>query len=159
MKNLFVILVAFSFALIIGCQESLLNEPENSLEKKSFDVNKNVIPLCCQVNDPFAGICAINGYVAYNHKIVNRTMNPLGVREVALHLELEASLCSPLGMPHLEWKAKGTSDDIIHVSEDGMALLEKSYNITNRKDVALLIRYLVTTDGVGVNSVSLVEIE
>ena len=161
MKNLLVILVIISFALIVGCQEGIVNEPENSLEKTSIDVNhyNNVIPLCCQVNDPFAGICGLNGYVTYIHKIINRAMNPRGLKEVSLHLELQASLCSSLGMVHPEWKMKGMSDDIIHVSEDGIALLEKSYNISNRKDVVLLVRYLVSTNGVGVAGVSIVEIE
>ncbi|MEJ2105369.1 MAG: hypothetical protein P8X47_12460 [Ignavibacteriaceae bacterium] len=161
MKNLFVIIVAFSFALIVGCQEGMINEPANSLEKRIIDVNQNnnVIPLCCQLNDPFAGICGLNGSVSYKHKVIDRTMNPRGLKEVALHLELQATLCSSLGMIHPEWKIKGISDDNINVSEDGMALLDKSYEITNRKDVVLLVRYLVTTDGIGVSGVSLVEIE
>ena len=161
MKNLFVILVVISFALIIGCQEGMVNQPETSLEKTSIVVNhnNNVIPLCCQIIDPFAGMCGVNGSVAYKHKIINRAMNPIGLKEVSLHLELQASLCSMLGMVHPEWIIKGISDDIISVSEDGVALLEKSYDISNRKDVVLLVRYLVTTDGVGVSEVSLVEIE
>ena len=161
MKNLFVIIVAFLFAIIVGCQEGMLNEPGNSLEKTIIDVNQNnnVIPLCCQLNDPFAGICGLNGCVTYKHKIVNRTINSKGLKEVALHLELEASLCSRFGMVHPQWNIKGMSDDIIQVSEEGVVLLEKSYNISNRNDIVLLVRYLVTTEGVGVSGVSIVEIE
>lgn len=159
MKKIFVALVALSLALIIGCQENFLNEPEYSLDKKSSDVRKDILNICCRVQDPFAGGCNVNGCVTYVHKIINRAMNPTGLFEISLHLQMDSELCSPLGLLHLEWKIKAKSDDIIYVSEDGIALVEKSYKITNRDDVLLLVRYLVTTDGVRISDVNLAEIE
>jgi len=38
-------------------------------------------------------------------------------------------------------------------------LVEKSYWITNRTDVVLLVQYLVTTDGIGISGVSLAPLE
>ena len=159
MKNLFVTLVAVLLALIIGCQENFMNEPGYSVEKKSDNVKKNVINICCQVQDPFAGGCTVNGCVTYVHKIINRAMNPTGLYEVSLQLQMDSELCSPLGLLHLEWKIKAKSDNKIYVSEDGIALVEKSYKITNRDDVVLLVRYIVTTDGVRISGVNLAEIE
>ena len=159
MKKIFVALVALSLALIIGCQENLLNEPATSLEKKKYDVLKDVINICCRVQDPFSGGCTLNGCVTYVHQIINRAMNPSGLYEVSLHLEMDSELCSPIGMVHLEWRINAKSDDIIYVSEDGIALVEKSYKITNREDVLLVVRYIVTTDGVQISGVNLAQIE
>jgi hypothetical protein len=159
MKTLLVTLVAFLFALIIGCQESLVNEPTASLEKKRGSGEKDILKICCQVKDPLTGMCNVNGCIIYSHQIVTRSMNPTGLVEVQLYLEMDSELCDPLGMFHLEWKAKGRSEDIVFVSEEGIAMVEKSYRISNRDDAVLLVRYMVTTDGVGISRVILAEIE
>ena len=159
MKNLFVILVTFSLVLIIGCQESFLNEPNTSLEKKSDPVNNGFIKICCEVQDPCSGVCNLNGSVIYAHQVVNRTMNPSGLFEIALQLEINAKLCDKLGSVHLDWNIKGKSNDIIHVSEEGIVLVDKSYRISNRDDVVMLVKYLVTTDGVGISNIKLAEID
>lgn len=164
MKTFFVTLVAFSVALIIGCRESLINEPETSLLKKdeistSTANTTNSIKICCEVRDPRYGSCNLNGCVKYVHQIINRTMNPIGLNEILLRLHMDSKLCDKLGMVHLEWRAEGRSNDIVYVSEEGILLVEKTYWITNRNDVVLLVRYMVTTDGVGISSVNLVPLE
>jgi hypothetical protein len=159
MKTFFVTLVAFSLALIIGCGENMLNEPQTSLEKKTDSINKNTIKICCEVRDPEYGSCNLNGCVNYVHQIINRAMNPIGLYEISLRLQMDSKLCDKLGMLHLEWRAEGRSNDIVYVSEEGILLVEKTYWITNRNDVVLLVRYMVTTDGVGISSVNLVPLE
>jgi hypothetical protein len=164
MKTFFITLVAFSLALIIGCQENLINEPENSLLKKA-EINTattrttSSLKICCEVRDPEYGSCNLNGCVNYVHQIINRAMNPIGLNEISLNLEMDSKLCDKLGMMHLEWRIQGKSNDIVHVSEEGILLVEKTYWITNRNDVVLLVRYMVTTDGVGISSVNLVPLE
>jgi len=159
MKTLLVTFVAFLLALIIGCQESFVNEPTSSLDKEKSSVEKDVLKICCEVKDPLTGFCNVNGCVIFTHQIVTRAMNPTGLVEVQLYLEMDSDLCDPLGMVHLEWKATGRSEDIVFVSEEGIAFVEKSYPITNRADVVLLVRYMVTTDGIGISRVSMAEIE
>jgi hypothetical protein len=159
MKTILLTFVAFLLALIVGCQESFVNEPTNSLGKANNSVKKDVLKICCEVKDPLTGICNVNGSVIFTHQIVTRSMNPTGLLEVQLYLEMDSDLCDPLGMVHLEWKSKGRSEDIVYVSEEGIAFVEKSYPITNRPDVVLLVRYMVTTDGVGISQISLAEIE
>ena len=164
MKTFFVTLAAFLLALIIGCRESLINEPETSLLKKdeisaSTTTTTNSIKICCEVRDPQYGSCNLNGCVKYVHQIINRTMNPIGLNEISLRLHMDSKLCDKLGMVHLEWRAEGRSNDIVYVSEEGILLVEKTYWITNRNDVVLLVRYMVTTDGVGISSVNLVPLE
>lgn len=161
MKTFFVILIAFSLALLIGCQESILNEPEPeiSLDKTATDINNNMIKLCCQVQDPLSGTCNLNGCVTYVHQVINRGMNPLSSKVIALHLNINACLNDIAGSANLQWRIEGRSYDLVSVSEEGILLLDKTYNITDRNDVVLYVQYLITTDGVGISSITLVQIE
>jgi hypothetical protein len=161
MKTFFVTLAAISLALIIGCQENMLNEPgpEISLDKTATDTNRNMLKLCCQVQDPLSGTCNLNGSVTYVHQVINRAMNPLSSKVIALHLNINASLNDIAGIANLEWRIEGRSYDLVSVSEEGILLLDKTYSITNRNDVVLLVQYLVTTDGVGISGVTIVPIE
>ena len=164
MKTIFLILVVLSLSLIIGCQENMIDEPETSLFKKdeistSTITSTNSIKICCEVRDPQYGSCNLNGRVKYVHQVINRAMNPLGLSEISLKLDMDSKLCDRLGMVHLEWRVKGKSNDIVYVSEEGILFVEKTYWITHRNDVVLLVRYMVTTDGVGISSVNLVPLE
>ena len=159
MKTLSLILIAFFIAIFSGCQENQINQPEISqINKDSLPV-KNTIKICCEVRDPNYGICNLNGYVNYTHEVINRTMNPIGLWEISLKFHMSSKLCDKLGMVHLEWRIENRSEEIVYVSEEGILLLEKMYSITNRSDVVLLVRYLVTTIGVGLANVNLVRLE
>ena len=83
----------------------------------------------------------------------------MGLYEISLNLEMDSKLCDKLGMVHLEWRIQGKSNDIVYVSEEGILLVEKTYWITNRNNVVLLVKYLVTTNGVGIASVDLIPVE
>ena len=158
MKKFFLTFVVFSLALLIGCQENLINEPETtSLNKKGETVTKDVIKICCAVQDPISGQCNLNGEVGYTHSIINRYMNPLGLYEVALHLEMDSELCDVLGPIHLEWRVQGISDDIVLASDEGI-VVQKDYDITNRQDVQLCVNYLVTKEKVGITNIWIQEI-
>ena len=161
MKTFFVTLAVVSLALIIGCQDNLLIEPgpEISLDKTANDADKNMIKLCCQVQDPLSGTCNLNGCITYVHQVINRGMNPLSSKVISLHLNINASLNDLDGIADLKWRIEGRSYDLVSVSEEGILLLDKTYNITNRNDVVLYVQYMITTDGVGVSSVTLVQIE
>lgn len=159
MKNLFISLVTFSLALIIGCGENLFNEPDTSVIKKDSFSDLKFIKIYCELKDPGAGTSDLSGHVAYNHKVMNRAQNPLDLAEISLHLEMDSKLQDKFGVTHLEWRIQGRSDDIVYVSEEGILLIEKTYPITNRKDVVLLVRYMVTTDGVGISGLMLIELE
>ena len=160
MKTFFVTLAAFSLALIIGCQESMLNEPDQVLLKdKDNLLTTNTIKLKYDLRDPLYGTCNLFGKVSYTFQIINRAMNPIGLSEISIHIVMDSELDDKLGMMHLEWRIQGRSDDIVYVSEDGILLIEKCYTITNRSDVVLLVKYLVTTNGIGISSVILAPLE
>ena len=159
MKNLIVIAVSLSLALMIGCQENLINEPETSSLMKDKRPEVSRIKICCEVKDPEYGICRLNGCVDYTYTIITNKMVPRKITEISLNIYMNSVLCDKLGMVHLEWRAEGRSNEIVSVSEEGILLLEKTYSITNRPDVVLLVQYLVTTNGVGIANVNVVPLE
>ncbi len=159
MKTFFVTLVAFSLALIIGCQENLINEPaETMLKQKDNLVNSNTIKISYEIRDPLYGMSTLTGKVTYIHQVINQPMGPIGFNRVSIQINMDSEL-NNLGMMPLKWRIQGRSYDVISVSEEGIVLIEKSYLITNRTDVVLLVQYLVTTNGVGISGVSLAPLE
>ena len=159
MKTLFITLVAFSLALIIGCQENMLNEPSETMLQKDKLVNTNIINVNYEVRDPLYGTSKLTGQVTYTHQVINQPMGPIGFKRISLQLSMDSELENLLGMSPLKWSVRGKSQDVVTVSEEGILLIEKSYWITNRTDVVLLVQYLVTTDGVGISGVSLAPLE
>ena len=160
MKTFFVTLVAFSLALIIGCQENLINEPaETMLKQKDNLVNSNTIKISYEIRDPLYGMSTLTGKVTYIHQVINQPMGPIGFNRVSIQINMDSELKNLLGMMPLKWRIQGRSNDVVSVSEEGILLIEKSYLITNRTDVVLLVQYLVTTNGVGISGVSLAPLE
>lgn len=166
MKNFFLIPAVFVLALIIGCQDNIVNEPTEVLLKgeKPADISSpattsNTIKLNHELKDPAFGSSKLTGRVTFEHKLITGSMSPVGLKRVALHIYINSVLDDMFGMSHMEWRVEDRSDDGFYLSEEGIYLLEKSYRITNRYDVVLLVQYLVTTDGVGISRVSLAEIE
>jgi hypothetical protein len=166
MKNLFITLAMFLLVITIGCQENMLNEPANTLMKdKGNDLTSdvaettNILKLKYNLRGPEGSTFTLQGRVTYTHSVVTRAMDPLSSKMIALHIYINASLIDIVGMAHLDWRIEGRSDDLVSVSEDGILLLEKTYSITNRNDVVLLVKYLVTTNGVGIADVRLVQLE
>jgi hypothetical protein len=160
MKKLLFSLVVFSVLFVLGCEENLINEPADALLKQKDNLaSGRTIILNYELQDPSYGYSRLSGSVSYVHQIINRAMNPMGLYEISLHIEMNSELYDLLGMMHLEWQIHGRSDDIVYVSEDGILLIEKTYQITNRSDVVLIVQYLVTTNGVGISNVSLVPLE
>lgn len=159
MKTLILAFIAFALIIFSACQEEVINQPETAQILKSKQPVTNSMKICCEVRDPKYGICNLNGCVEYTHELIRNAMYPRAVYMVSVKLYMNSILCDKLGMVHLEWRAEDKSEDIVYVSEEGIALLEKSYSITNRSDVVLLVRYLVTTNGIGIADTKIVRLE
>ena len=156
MKKFFVTLVSVTFFLILGCQENPITEPIQSLTKKGELKNEETINICCVVVDPAGGNCQVIGEVNYTHQASQ--VQP-GLYEVTLSLNMNSRLCS-LDNPSLtQWTIAGQSVDEFNVSEEGIYVMQKAYLIENRTDVILIVEYLVTIDGVGINNLWLQEID
>src|SRR3972149_9556831 len=118
MKTFFVTLVAFSLALIIGCQENLINEPaETLLKQKDNLVNSNTIKINYEIRDPLYGMSTLTGQVTYIHQIINQPMGPIGFNRVSIQINMDSELKNLLGMMPLKWRIQGRSYDVVSVSE------------------------------------------
>jgi hypothetical protein len=160
MKTIFLTLAAFSLVLIIGCQENTINEPANVLMKDSETLySSNMIKVNYDLKDPISGISTISGRVTYSLQLVDEGMGPRASRQFIVQINMDSKLEDKFGMMHMEWRVEGRSEDVLYVSEDGILLLQKSYPITNRTDVVVLVTYLVTTDGIGISSLVLAPLE
>ena len=165
MKKAFFISAAILLAIFFAaCQENMINEPVDVLQKLDIKsaspmTTSSTIKLNQDLQDPVSGTSRLTGRVTYNIEVMNESMSPVGLTQISLHLYINSKLDDLFGMSHMEWKAEGRSDEVFFLSEEGIKLLEKSYSITNRTDVVLLIQYLVTSEGVGISKVSLAEIE
>jgi len=156
MKKFFVTLVAVTFLFLIGCQENPVTAPDQSLNKQGNSTIEEIINLCCPLEDPAGGNCQLTGEVSYIQQV---SQVQVGLYEVTLELNMNAQLCS-LDNPTLtQWAIAGQSMDEFSVSEEGIYVLEKGYLISNRTDVLLIVDYLVTTEGVGITNLWLMEID
>ena len=160
MKNLIISLAAASVLFVIGCQENMINEPaETMLKQKDNLVNTNTVKINYEIRDPLYGMSTLTGKVTYVHQVISQPMGPIGFNRVSIQINMDSELKNLLGMMPLKWRIQGRSNDVVSVSEEGILLIEKSYLITNRTDVVLLVQYLVTTNGVGISGVSLAPLE
>lgn len=153
MKKLLLTIVIFSVLLIIGCQENSITEPVVKLEKAGNTITQDTLQLNFIIEDPLTGSIELRGEVLYTHELFNTNDRFDNQFLVSVSIEFDSELIDKLGMMHPDWNSKGQSKDSIYVSEEGIYILEKTYGITNRVDVVLIVQYLVSTEGVGVPNV------
>ncbi len=161
MKKLFLTTVVFSVLFIIGCQENSITDPIGDIDQK--EVNKSDDPSVHQGTITLEGMLEIPnqsnsylriiGQIGYVHRIVLvDPIPPAHQQYVSLRLNVNADLDDPSSPTDPTWTITSDSEDIFYVSEEGIYLLEKTYTIQGREDgMVLVCRFLVTTDGVGLN--------
>lgn len=158
MKKLLMIVMFIEYFLISGCSENNISQPELKIIKPHITTIKDNIPICYPLNDPLSGACNVIGSVIYLHQILSCPGNERGVYVIQINLEMNSEICSMFGMMHPAWSIAGNSEDIIYVSEEGIEILEKTYQICNRTDILLLVKYLITTEGTGIAEISIKEL-
>lgn len=159
MKNFFSLIGILGLMFFCACQENNISDPLANLTKLSTEITRGRIPICCEICDPQSGVCRVNGCVEYTHQIVPTLANSDGLYTILLNLEMVARLCDRCMMMHPEWTIKDKSEEIVTVSEEGIALVTKNYEITNRFDVLLKVTYLVTTEGAGIAEMMIVPLQ
>jgi hypothetical protein len=159
MKKFFLTFVSFLVLLFIGCQESSITEPTQSLTKRGNLSTKESINLSWTLSDPAGGSCQLTGEVNYLHQIVSDQAEEDGLYLISLTLEMNSILCRLDGPATTPWSIEGQSVDEFYVSEEGIYILGKVYGIENRMDIVLVVQYLVTTEGVGIPNLWLQEID
>jgi hypothetical protein len=166
MKNLILTLVAFSVLLLMSCQENSITDPIQNTELQKTDapsVTTGTILLEGMLQDPHPVMNSyyfINGEIQYEHTL--QYLDPIPPNPqytVSLNLSVAANLtyfCT-VCTPEFDEVSAGTvsdeTSDNFYVSEEGIYLLEKTFVIQGRDDgMALVCRFMITTDGVGLNA-------
>ena len=156
MKNLFVSLAAVSVLFFIGCQENSITDPiANELVNKNQTTGETftsgVIPLegILVVPGGFQSYYDIQGQINYTHELVFLDPAPPAPQYyIDLNLSTGAVLTDGLNTFTISF----ASQDNIYVSDDGISMLEKSFPVLGRTDgMVLVCRFMITTDGIGLN--------
>ena len=154
-------LIVFSVVFVIGCQENSITDPVSTESINKSQIREGIfsrgtIPLEGILVQPggFNSNLSIKGQIEFTHKLVipdqDSSEPPYNV---SLNLSVNAILTNselPIGF---KWHISENTRDNFYVSEDGIYILEKSFPVLDRKDgLVLVCRFLVTTDGIGLNA-------
>lgn len=152
-SSTFVIAVLATVALL-GCEEATLTDPpattqdqHNLMQKPDVQTAKpaprpEIIQFTTTVKDPTRGsgpFIAIQGQVAYRMLQKERPGNNFELR-----LQVDAEL-TPTDKDVTSWRVYHQSIDLVSVSEEGVAWLNKVYRVGGAKDGLLLgLRFQIT---------------
>jgi hypothetical protein len=167
MKKLFLTSVVFS-VLFIGCQENSITDPIANIDQKEVNksddpsVHQGTITLEAMLADPnpvMNSYYIVSGEIQYQHSLVLLDPIPPNPQySVDLNFSVTAdftdfcTVCEPQSSDFSGGTISIETNDNVFVSVDGIYLLEKSFPIQGREDGMFLVcRFLVTTDGVGLN--------
>ena len=168
MKKFFLTTVVFSVLVITGCQENSITDPIGDIDQKEVNksddpsVHQGTITLEGMLTDPHPVMNSyyiVSGEIQYQHSLVILDPIPPSPQYViALDLSVTAeftnfcTVCEPQTSEFSDGTISLETNDNIYVSDDGISLLEKTFPIQGREDgMVLVCRFLVTTDGVGLN--------
>ena len=152
--------------MLVGCQENKDTNPVSyeSLNKNlppQNEVTRGKIQLDNILVDPGLGnnYYQIKGKINFTDEYFKNQHNLNAVKyDINLRLEIDASLLS-LSSENGEfssWNISKESIDKIYVPKEGFIILEKEYQVNGRgNNLTLVCKYLVTTDGVGLESIKL----
>ena len=159
MKNLFLPITVFSVLLLLSCQENSLTDPVimdpvNKSQSQNGNISQGTFTLDGILLNPanvFNSYFTIEGRIDYIHELVLLDpLPPAPQSYVNLNLVVNAVLIDTDLPGHNTWIIGVESDDMLYVSEEGIYVLEKSFPAQGREDgLALVCRFLVSTDGVG----------
>ncbi len=158
MKNLLLTFVTFSVLLLIGCQENSIVDPiqDNQLQKTNDpSVTSGTIVLGDLLVLPggFQTYYTIEGQIDYTHELfLLDPIPPAPQYYIEVNLSIRAKLSDGIDKLYIST----SSTDKIYVSEEGIVILEKVYPVLGGNSGLLFIcRFLVTTDGLGLNEMFL----
>jgi hypothetical protein len=159
MKNLLLTLAALFGLLLIGCQENSITDPiQNTGLQKTDDptVTSGTMALegTLEIPNQPNSYLSINGQADYIHELfLVDPIPPAPQYYVNLSLNVYAELFELFSPSDPIWTISNQTDDIFYVSEEGIYMLEKTFEIIGRNDeMVLKCRFMVTTDGIGLNA-------
>jgi len=159
-KTIFSIVVSVVL-LFIGCQENSITDPVptdplNKTQNQGTTTTSGYFPLEGILISPtnvFNSYFSIEGGINYVHeKVFLDPIPPAPQYYISLKFTVEAVLSDPVSTGHNSWNISSESEDYVYVSEEGMLVFEKTFPVQGREDgLALVCRFLVTADGVGLS--------
>ena len=158
MKVLLVLTTVF-FLVLLGCQENAVNPVETSSILKDRPVIQKTIELRYEIKYLNSNVYNLSGRANYVLEVIPDMMTPRATTYRSLSINFHGMLCNKLAMRPCLFSVEGKSNDVVQVSEEGILLIDKYYPITNRNDIVLKVKYLVTTEGVGISRVELIPAE
>ena len=159
MRTITVIISIFITLAFFGCRESMVSQPDSPFNTQNsspslYDLTKGEINICCPSFDPLSGECKITGKVTYLYNIIGYSTNNT---RIILDLEMDAELCTKLMNP-ARFRIYGTSTDTLLMNSGGKLLLDKTYGVQYRPDLRLCVQYEVTSEGVSIVQLNLLQI-
>ncbi len=158
MKTLIAIFGVLLILSFIGCRENQVSQPETIVNMGLNKVTTGEVKIHSEVIDPVFGACIISGKTSYMMDIPEYSANANAGIQVKLSLELDAELCTRLMSP-IKFSIRGVSVEVVNIREEEIQFVEKNYEISNRPDVRLGVKYLVTTSGVEIQKMVLLQID
>ena len=160
MKNLLLTLAVLFGLLLIGCQDSSLVDPiqDTGLQKTdnpSITTGTILLEGTLVLPGDFQTYYTIEGQIDYSHGVVQLDPAPPALQYyVAISLSASANLTDGVDRASIS----STSNDHVYVSEDGILILEKVFEVVGNNDqLSLICKFLVTTDGIGLSEMFLVQ--
>jgi hypothetical protein len=162
MKNLLFTVFSFSVLLLIGCQENSMVDPlsPDSINKSgnpTSNITSGTIKLGGLLVLPggFQSYYTIDGQIDYTHeKVLVDPIPPAPQYYIAVGLSIRAEISDGSNI----LTVSSNSNDNVYVSEEGIMILEKVYPVLNSENgLVLICKFLVTTDGLGLNEMMLEE--
>jgi len=163
MKKIFGGIFILSLFLLLSCKDNSLNNPvspdQGTVQKSTENLKTGDIQLDRVLAVP--GITEsyyqLNGSIGYDEDIFPANMSTSTLKpDINLKLSLDGKLVNPDDVKNDVWDVVGNSDEELHVSQEGIVVLNKAYQIHGRKDgLELVCTFIVTTNGVGLNNVKL----
>ena len=149
MKNLFVLLISFSFYMI-GCRENSITDPviNDDVEKIKIgdteEILQGVIPVERVLNDPYPignSFYKIIGQLNYTFRKIDIYSDALSEKpHNILHLQIDADMqyictvCQPSPEDNLAGYLSDENDSYVEFFENSTFIIDKTYCICGRKD-------------------------
>jgi len=162
MKKIFLALVISTVLLLMGCENNSINDPNSAdtVGKNEFSsggiTHRGSIPLDRMLMLPGRGndYYQLKGTINYTSELIKQYPDATNEKfNVKLDISVNAQLSDIYSK---SWSISSYSDDLLYIAQEGVYVLEKTYPVIGRKDnLRLVCRFIITTDGVGLDNVEL----
>ena len=158
MRTLTILFGLFLILVVVGCRENQISQPETIVNMELNKVRTGEVKIHSEVIDPVFGACIISGKNSYMMDIPEYSANADTGISVKLCLELDAELCTRLMSP-IKFSICGVSVEVVNFRGEAIQFVEKNYEISNRPDVRLGVKYSVTATGIKIEKMVLHQLD